>query len=100
MKTKPWRYVSKELWQMDKINPPVSPEDEWINNIEGSYDQIDTFNAHDLMAKVLTKQEYNVVDMILYDGLTFREAGLKIKRCKQRVWQIYKGALAKMAPEI
>jgi len=100
MKTKPWRYVSKELWQMDRLNPPESPEDEWIKNIEGSYDQIETFNAQELMKKVLTKQEHEIVDMILYDGLTFREAGLKIKRCKQRVWQIYKGALAKLEPEI
>lgn len=95
-----WRYVSTEIWKLDQLAGLVEEEDRWIDMIEATGDEYEDFNAHDFLQKILTKTEYDVVDMILFDGLTFREAGLKIKRCKQRVWQIYKAALDKIKPHM
>ena len=92
--------MSTEMWKLDELTHPTSPEEDWIDGIESTVDEYEDFNAHDILTKVLTKTESDVVEMILFDGLTFREAGLKIKRCKQRVWQIYKAALEKIKPHM
>jgi len=90
-----WRYVSLPDWMIDNIMDPDSPEDAMIAKIDGEEEDEPAFNAYAILAN-LTAKESIVVQAICYDGATFDATGKAMKLSKQRVHQIYTGALKKL----
>lgn len=92
-----WRYVSTPEWLFDKKQELDSDneEDKMIARLDGEVEQEDLFNAYDVL-KSLTPKEAKIVELVLYDGLTFREVGEQMGCCKQNVHWLYNRALAKL----
>lgn len=89
-----WRYKSTAEWQFDKMDT-ISPEDGMIENIDGDEHPEDQFNAYEVL-KSLSDMEAKIVELHLYDGLTFREIGERVGYCRQNIHRIYKVALSKL----
>lgn len=94
-----WRYTYLPEWALDNMAHPSSPEDEMINRIDGSSEKDYGFDGYEILSK-LTVKEAKVVEAILYDGLTFEKTGKLMKLSKQRIHQIYTGALKKLKGEL
>lgn len=95
-----WRYTFQPEWALDKLAGSHNPEDEMIARIDGEV-EVDkySFDGYEILKK-LTPKEAIVVQSICYDGLTFEKTGKLMRLSKQRVHQIYTGALKKLKGEI
>lgn len=90
-----WRYVYLPDYMIDTLMS-TSPEDDIIRGLDGEEEEEEeTFSAYEVL-KVLGKKEARIVESILYDGDTFEATGISMGLSKQRVHQIYKGALLKL----
>ena len=94
-----WRYTYLPDYLMDTL-VVTNPEDDIIRRLDGE-EEVDepAFSAYDIL-KVLQVKEAKIVESILYDGATFEATGKVMGLSKQRVHQIYKGALLKLKEEI
>ena len=90
-----WRYVSLPDWMLDNIMEPENPEDKMIAAIDGEVEESESFNAYGILGN-LSAKESMVVQSICYDGMTFEATGKAMKLSKQRIHQIYTGALKKL----
>lgn len=94
-----WRYTYLPDYLMDSLES-TSPEDEIIRRLDGEEDESDaSFSAYEIL-NVLQPKEAKIVEKILYDGATFEATGKVMGLSKQRVHQIYKGALLKLKGEL
>lgn len=93
-----WRYVYLPDYMIDSLMS-TSPEDDIIRRLDGEEEEEEeSFSAYDIL-KCLGKKEASVVEKILYDGETFEATGVSMGLSKQRVHQIYKGAIEKLRGE-
>jgi DNA-directed RNA polymerase sigma subunit (sigma70/sigma32) len=94
-----WRYVYLPDYMIDGLMS-TSPEDAIISRLDGEEEGSEpSFSAYDIL-KSLQRKEAKIVESILYDGETFEATGKVMGLSKQRVHQIYKGALLKLKGEI
>jgi len=94
-----WRYTYLPEWALDNLSTPESPEDKIIDALDGTSEKEAPFDGYEILSK-LTAKEAKVVESILYDGLTFEATGKAMRLSKQRIHQIYTGALKKLKGEI
>lgn len=94
-----WRYTYLPEWALDNIASPLSPEDELIDRLDGVEESDTSFSAYEVLNH-LTAKEAKVVESILFDGLTFEATGKAMRLSKQRIHQIYTGALKKLKGEL
>ena len=94
-----WRYTYLPEWALDNLSQPHNPEDSYIDTLDGTSEKDLPFNAYELLAKLSVK-ESKVVESILFDGMTFEATGKALKLSKQRIHQIYTGALKKLKGEL
>lgn len=94
-----WRYTYLPEWALDNIASPLSPEDELISKIDGEEEKGYNFSAYEVLAH-LSPKESKVVESILFDGMTFEATGKAMRLSKQRIHQIYTGALTKLKGEL
>jgi hypothetical protein len=94
-----WRYTYLPEWALDNLSTPESPEDKIIDALDGTSEKEAPFDGYEILS-VLTAKEAKVVESILYDGLTFEATGKAMRLSKQRIHQIYTGALKKLKGEI
>lgn len=94
-----WRYVRTPAWLFDKRQEQADGyscvEDEMIAHLDGVEEKEDLFDGYEILS-TLSEKEAKVVEMILYDGLTFREVGEKMGYCKQNIHRLYRQALVKL----
>jgi DNA-directed RNA polymerase specialized sigma subunit len=96
---KDWRYTYLPDYLMDTLIV-TNPEDDIIRILDGEEEEEEpNFSAYDIL-KCLVGKEAKIVESILYDGATFEATGKVMGLSKQRVHQIYKGALLKLKEEI
>lgn len=94
-----WRYTYLPDYLMDTL-VVTNPEDAIISRLDGEVEEDEpSFSAYDIL-KCLQRKEAKIVESILYDGETFEATGKVMGLSKQRVHQIYKGALLKLKGEI
>jgi DNA-directed RNA polymerase sigma subunit (sigma70/sigma32) len=92
---KDWRYTYLPDYLMDTL-VVTNPEDAIISRLDGEEEGSEpSFSAYDIL-KILQRKEAEIVESILYDGETFEATGKVMGLSKQRVHQIYKGALLKL----
>lgn len=95
-----WRYTYMPDFLMDSLDRSENPEDKIIASIDGEEEEEPhNFDAYEVLKKLPIK-EAKIVESILYDGKTFEATGKVMGLSKQRVHQIYKGALLKLKEEI
>lgn len=95
-----WRYVFMPQWAIDNIAVPYNPEDDIIRRLDGEEEEpLHPFDGYEILNKLSVK-EAKVVEAILYDGMTFEATGKALRLSKQRIHQIYTGALLKLKEEI
>jgi DNA-directed RNA polymerase sigma subunit (sigma70/sigma32) len=93
-----WRYIYLPDYIIDSL-VSTSPEDDIIRVLDGEEEEEESFSAYEIL-KCLGAKEASVVEKILYDGETFEATGVSMGLSKQRVHQIYKGALQKLKGEV
>lgn len=94
-----WRYTYLPEWALDNLATPYNPEDAMIDSLDGTPEKDYPFDGYEILSK-LTAKEAKVVESILYDGLTFEATGKAMRLSKQRIHQIYTGALKKLKGEL
>lgn len=94
-----WRYTYLPEWALDNLATPYNPEDQIIDELDGTPEKDYPFDGYEILSK-LTAKEAKVVESILYDGLTFEATGKRMRLSKQRIHQIYTGALKKLKGEL
>lgn len=94
-----WRYTYLPEWALDNLSQPYNPEDSYISKLDGEEESSVPFDGYEILNKLSVK-EAKVVESILYDGLTFEATGKAMRLSKQRIHQIYTGALAKLKGEL
>lgn len=87
-----WRYqcVGNRDWVWDRSSH--SPEDEIISALDGDIEKDPSPSGIDLL-EVLTETERTVVFLYLWDGMSFQKIGKVLGYTKQRIHQIYHGAI-------
>ena len=94
-----WRYIYLPDYIIDTL-VSTSPEDDIIRGLDGECEVEEAaFSAYEIL-HCLGAKEARIVEKILYDGETFEATGVSMGLSKQRVHQIYKGALQKLKGEI
>jgi DNA-directed RNA polymerase sigma subunit (sigma70/sigma32) len=94
-----WRYTYLPEWALDNLSVPHNPEDSYIDALDGTTEKEYPFDGYEILSK-LSAKEAKVVESILYDGLTFEATGKAMRLSKQRIHQIYTGALTKLKGEL
>ena len=90
-----WRYVFLPDWALEEMMCNEGEEEAMIDRLDGTVEEEEEFDAYSILSS-LSDKEAKIVQCILYDGKTFAATGIEMSLSKQRVHQIFKGALAKL----
>lgn len=80
----------------DELVEHISKDDQTINDVLDNFMTMASFEEVHMLLKVLDERELEIIRLIYFKGLSYRQVGRCIGLSKQRISQIRQGAIKKM----
>tara|TARA_R110002095_G_scaffold196753_1_gene175703 strand:+ start:285 stop:806 length:522 start_codon:yes stop_codon:yes gene_type:complete len=94
-----WRYISCDMWRLDKLSKPYEIEDELIERIDNGSAKASPHGRNNLInfiEKVMDEREYAIVYGYVWQGKSMATIGEELGYTRVRIWQVYKLAIEKL----
>ena len=95
-----WRYISCDMWRLDKLSKAYEIEDEIINKLDNGSAKASpagcTNNLISFIEDVMDEREYKIVYDYVWQGRSMAAIGEELGYTRVRIWQLYKRGLDKL----
>ena len=95
-----WRYISCDMWRLDKLSKAYEIEDELIAKLDNGSAKASpagcTNNLISFIENVMDEREYKIVYDYVWQGRSMAVIGEELGYTRVRIWQLYKQALDKL----
>jgi hypothetical protein len=95
-----WRYISCDMWRLDKLSKAYEIEDEIINKLDNGSAKASpagcSNNLISFIENVMDEREHKIVYDYVWQGKSMAAIGEELGYTRVRIWQLYKQGLEKL----